>query len=185
MEINPSNSNETSGLNVPSGTNARQQEAPPTPGATATMSGSSLNDGFLQAMLKSALDTIPQLTEENYSIWKDKMSALLQLQGALTKLESTNLTVLDADTNAELILLIISKIDSVTHKNVVTADNWKSAKSLWEAIIYRFASSQAYNRAQIFNKFLYIKFKEDLVKSYVTDVKVSIKKLVDVVVSQP
>ncbi|KNZ51215.1 hypothetical protein VP01_4044g2 [Puccinia sorghi] len=41
------------------------------------------NDGFRQAMLKTALDTIPQLTEENYSIWKDKMTALLKLRGVL------------------------------------------------------------------------------------------------------
>ncbi|KAI9628266.1 hypothetical protein KEM48_011711, partial [Puccinia striiformis f. sp. tritici PST-130] len=41
------------------------------------MAGSSNNDGFRQAMLKTALETTPQLSEENYSIWKDKMTALL------------------------------------------------------------------------------------------------------------
>jgi hypothetical protein len=93
--------------------------------------------------------------------------------------------VLDVDTNAELILLIISKIDGVMHNNVVTADNRTSAKSLWKAITDRFASSQASDRAQIFNKFLSIKFKEDLVESFVMEVKVSIKKLVDVGIDLP
>ncbi|KNZ47886.1 hypothetical protein VP01_606g7 [Puccinia sorghi] len=32
------------------------------------------NVGFRQGMLKAALDTAPQLTEKNYSVWKDKVS---------------------------------------------------------------------------------------------------------------
>ncbi|PLW14681.1 hypothetical protein PCANC_18339 [Puccinia coronata f. sp. avenae] len=91
------------------------------------------NDRFRQAMLKSALNTIPQLTEENYSIWKDKMSALLKLWGVLTSLDANGLA-LTSEENAELNLLLILKIDSVTHHNVVTADNRNSAKLLWKAI---------------------------------------------------
>ncbi|KNZ53397.1 hypothetical protein VP01_3250g2 [Puccinia sorghi] len=121
------------------------------------------SDGFSQAMLKAGLDQISQLTEENYLIWKDKMSSLLK----------------------ELTFLLISKIDSVTHNNIVTADNQESAKSLWKAIKDRFASSQASNRARIFNEFLYIKFREDAVDAFITDIKVSIKKLVDVGIDLP
>jgi hypothetical protein len=68
---------------------------------------------------------------------------------------------------------------------VVTADNRDSAKLLWKAIKDRFASSQASNRARIFNEFLYISFKEDAVKGFITDIKVSIKKLVDVGINLP
>ncbi|KNZ64468.1 hypothetical protein VP01_10255g1 [Puccinia sorghi] len=53
------------------------------------------NDGFRQAMLKYALDTTPQLTEENYPVCKDKMTGLLEL----------------SDENAKLKLLFISKMD--------------------------------------------------------------------------
>jgi hypothetical protein len=60
---------------------------------------STQNDGFRQAMLKSALNTIPQLTEENYLIWKDKISALLKLRGVLTSLDANNVA-LTADENA-------------------------------------------------------------------------------------
>ncbi|KNZ61473.1 hypothetical protein VP01_1395g1 [Puccinia sorghi] len=35
---------------------------------------------FNQAMLKAALDMTPQLMEENYSVWKDKISGLLELR---------------------------------------------------------------------------------------------------------
>lgn len=61
-------------------------------------------------MLQAALDTTPQLTEENYSVWKDKMS-LLEFRGVLNTLESPT-SALSNDENAELKLLPISKMDS-------------------------------------------------------------------------
>ncbi|KNZ62461.1 hypothetical protein VP01_1267g2 [Puccinia sorghi] len=67
--------------------------------------------------------------------------------------------------DTKLTLLIISKMDSVTHNNV--------------------ESSQASNRARIFNDFLYLKFQEDAVESFVTDTKVAIKKLDDVGIDLP
>ncbi|KNZ60625.1 hypothetical protein VP01_1527g1 [Puccinia sorghi] len=143
------------------------------------MSSLSINNGSQQAVLKSGLDQIPQLTEENYSIWKDKMSALLKLQGVLEKFNAPKGVALDVDMDAELTFLLISKIDSVTHNNVVTADKRNSAKGLWKAIKDKFSSSQASNRARILNEFFYIKFKEESVETFITDVKVSIKKLVD------
>ncbi|KNZ58329.1 hypothetical protein VP01_1951g5 [Puccinia sorghi] len=135
-------------------------------------------DGFRQAMLKTTLETIPQLTEENYPIWKDKMEALLELRGLLTTLNS-DARALFADDNAELELLLISKMDSVTHNNVVTSDNRDSAKALWKSIKERFASSQSSNRARVFNNFLYLVFKEDNIEQFVTETKIAIKKLVD------
>ncbi|POV98137.1 hypothetical protein PSHT_14197 [Puccinia striiformis] len=151
------------------------------------MSGQNNNDGFQQAMLKTALETTPQLSEENYSIWKDKMTALLQLRGVLTTLndEQTDAAALADDVNAELILLFIAKIDSVTHNNVVTADNRNSARALWKAIKDRFASDESSNRARVFNKFLYVQFKEDALELFVTDIKVAIKKLVDIGIDLP
>ncbi|KNZ55158.1 hypothetical protein VP01_2751g1 [Puccinia sorghi] len=47
-----------------------------------------VNDGFHQAMLKTALEMTSQLTGENYAIWKDKMLVLLQLRGVLNRLNS-------------------------------------------------------------------------------------------------
>ncbi|KNZ49413.1 hypothetical protein VP01_5024g1, partial [Puccinia sorghi] len=171
----------TTGFNVE--TDAGSGSTPSTRNVATGMASTSTQDGFRQAMLKSALDTIPQLTEENYSIWKDKMSALLKLRGALINLE--NNLPFDADMEAELILLIISKMDSVTHNNVVTADNRDSPGKLWMAIKEKFASSQASNRARVFKEFLYTKFKEDEVEGFITDTKVSIKKLVDVGIDLP
>ncbi|KNZ62188.1 hypothetical protein VP01_1301g7 [Puccinia sorghi] len=142
------------------------------------------NDGFRQAMLKTALETIPQLNKENYSIWKDKMAALLKLRGVLTALNNLSTPLAEAD-NAELNMLLLSKMDSVTHQNVVTADNSESAQKIWASIKERFASSQSSNRARMFNDFLYVKFQEDAVETFVTDIKVAIKKLVDVGIELP
>ncbi|KNZ50330.1 hypothetical protein VP01_4489g2 [Puccinia sorghi] len=128
------------------------------------------NDGFRQAMLKTALETIPQLTEKNYSIWRDKITALLKLWETI---------------NAELVMLLLSKMDSVTHNSVVTAENRDLAQKLWLSIKESFASLQSSNRARIFNKFLYVKFHEDAVETFVTDIKVAIKKLVDVGINLP
>jgi hypothetical protein len=44
---------------------------------------------------------------------------------------------------------------------------------------------QASNQARIFNDFLYVKFQEDSVKAFVTDIKVAIKKLVDIGIDLP
>ncbi|KNZ61141.1 hypothetical protein VP01_14472g1, partial [Puccinia sorghi] len=136
------------------------------------------NNGFRQAMLKTALDTTPQLTDENYSVWKDKMSGLLDLRGVLGVLESPN-TPLTSDENVELKLLLISKMDSVTHNNTINTENRNSAKEIWNLIKERFASSQSSNCARIFNDFLYLNFREDAVESFITDVRVAIKKMID------
>ncbi|KNZ54706.1 hypothetical protein VP01_2878g3 [Puccinia sorghi] len=152
--------------------------------ATPQSQDTARNDGFRQAMLKAALDTTPQLTEENYSVWKDKMTGLLELRGVLNALESP-ITPLSIDENAELKLLLISKMDSVTHNNVINADNRNSAKEIWKSLKERFASSQSSNRARIFNDFLYLNFKEDAVDNFITEVRVAIKKMIDVGIDLP
>ncbi|KNZ46886.1 hypothetical protein VP01_6861g1, partial [Puccinia sorghi] len=119
--------------------------AQPAPLADQALIGA--GDSFRKAMLKTALETIPQLTEENYSIWRDKITAHLKLRGVLNTINDT--------------------------------------LKLWRSIKERFASSQSSNRARIFNEFLYVKFQEDAVETFVTDTKVAIKKLVDVGIDLP
>ncbi|KNZ62729.1 hypothetical protein VP01_1229g4 [Puccinia sorghi] len=148
--------------------------APAVPVATSTA-----GDGFQQAMLKTSLETIPQLTEENYSIWKDKMTALLKLGGVLKALKNLTTAVGESE-DVELVMLLLSKMESVTHNNVVTADNRDSAQKIWLSIKERFASSQSSNRARMFNDFLYVKFQEDSLQAFFTNIKVAIKKMVDI-----
>ncbi|KNZ47767.1 hypothetical protein VP01_6164g1 [Puccinia sorghi] len=64
-----------------------------------------MHNGFQKAMLKTAPETIPQLTKENYSIWKDKMTALLKLRGVFARLDQTAIPLGEAD-NAEITLIM-------------------------------------------------------------------------------
>ncbi|KNZ51011.1 hypothetical protein VP01_4133g2 [Puccinia sorghi] len=64
--------------------------------------------------------------------------------------------------NTELKMLLLDKMDSVTHDNVIMADN-----------------------SQMFNDFLYVIFQEDSVETFVTNIKVAIKKLVDIGIKPP
>ncbi|KAI9601972.1 hypothetical protein KEM48_001261 [Puccinia striiformis f. sp. tritici PST-130] len=136
----------------------------PSLGASTTpeMAGSSNNDGFRQAMLKTALETTPQLLEENYSVRKDKMTALLETQASFH--------LKNRQCNSQQYRL---------------GRNWGSAKALWKAIKDRFASNESSNRARVFNDFLYAKFKEDHFEVFVTDIKVAINKLVNVGIELP
>ncbi|KNZ52155.1 hypothetical protein VP01_3670g3, partial [Puccinia sorghi] len=70
------------------------------------------NDGFLQSIPKTELETILQLTEENYSIWKDKMTSLLKPH-SLKSLNDQTIPLGDSN-NAELTMLLIAKMDHVT-----------------------------------------------------------------------
>ncbi|KNZ61862.1 hypothetical protein VP01_13494g2 [Puccinia sorghi] len=69
------------------------------------------------------------------------MSGLLELRGVLDALESP-VTALTTDENAELKLLLISKMDSVMHNNVINADNRKSVKEIWKSISCIFPSKK-------------------------------------------
>ncbi|KNZ51250.1 hypothetical protein VP01_4025g1 [Puccinia sorghi] len=100
-----------------------------------------LNDGFRQAMLKTALEMILLLTEENYSIWKDKMTALLKLRGVLARLNNVAIPLGESD-NAELTLLIISKMDSITHQNVTDLPLLKPQTERGSLMISSTSSSQ-------------------------------------------
>lgn len=93
------------------------------------MEGSS-NNGFRQIILKAALEAVPILTDENYSIWKDKMTILLELKGVKEALEDNTKNVGSTD-DMEICVILLSQIDSITHNNVVNPSNISSAKLLW------------------------------------------------------
>ena len=79
-------------------------------------------DYFQQVALKAAVDAIPQLTEENYSIWRDKVLLLLDLKQVKEAIVNSE-GPLSAKDNREVRAILISKLDSVTHCNVVTSHN--------------------------------------------------------------
>lgn len=141
-------------------------------------------DPLRQAMLKTALETIPMLGENNYGIWKDKMDAILNVRGCSKAINGEN-TQLEPNVNDDLKLLLISKLDSSTHNNVVTPISKNSAKLFWKAIIEKYASTQASNWARVFNDFLYQRFNEDQIDDFTTKAKVCLKKMSEVGILLP
>ncbi|KNZ45777.1 hypothetical protein VP01_780g3 [Puccinia sorghi] len=110
---------------------------------------------ILTSNVENSIRNYTPLTEENHSIW---MTALLKLWGVLKALENPTIPLGESD-NTEL--------------------------KIWLLIKEKFASSQSSNWAQMFNDFLYVTFQEDLIESLITEIKVAIKKLVDVGIEMP
>lgn len=113
------------------------------------------------------------------------MTALLKLWGVLKALENPTITLGEPDNTELVCMLLLSKMDSMKHNNVVMTNNQDLAQKIWLSIKEKFASSQSSNWAQMFNDFLYFKFQEDLIESFITEIKVAIKKLVDVGIEMP
>ncbi|KNZ48255.1 hypothetical protein VP01_5794g2 [Puccinia sorghi] len=61
------------------------------------------------------------------------MTALLKLREVLAALNNTEAPLGESE-NADLTMLLLSKMDSVTHQNVVTADNSEYDQELWSSI---------------------------------------------------
>lgn len=112
------------------------------------------------------------------------MTVLLKLWGVLATFNNPAAALGDSN-NTELKMLLLDKMDSVTHDNVIMADNCELAQKIWIYIKEKFSSSQASNWAQMFNDFLYVIFQEDSVETFVTNIKVAIKKLVDIGIKPP
>lgn len=96
------------------------------------------NDYFYQVALKASVDAIPPLNNNNYSIWRDKMMMLFDLKDikdAITR----NSGQLPTKQDREIRAIILSKLNSTTHANVVNAANITLSKLLWAKITQRFA----------------------------------------------
>ena len=91
------------------------------------------NDYFHQVALKASVDAIPPLNEDNYSIWRDKMLMLFDLK-EIKDVITRNSGQLTIKQDREIRAIILSKLESVTHANVVNSANISSSKLLWAEI---------------------------------------------------
>ncbi|KNZ48372.1 uncharacterized protein VP01_5714g1, partial [Puccinia sorghi] len=82
-------------------------------------------------ILKTAIEAIPLLNVDNYSLWKD------QEKGTLT-----------CSQDVQLRTILTSKLDSSIHTNVIDHTHEKDARAIWKSISNYFASSQSSNRAR-------------------------------------
>ncbi|KNZ54403.1 hypothetical protein VP01_2957g1 [Puccinia sorghi] len=151
--------------------------------ATAAQTASEM-DKINTTILKTAIEAIPLLTNDNYTLWKNRVENVLDLQDLRTALTSST-GVLSSTEDIQLRTIITSKLESSIHANVITHDNEKSAKKIWKSISEYFASSQASNRARVFNAVLHVQFNPNDVQDFITQVKTSISRLHEVGIDLP
>lgn len=106
--------------------------------------GAQSNDPLLQTILKTAIKSIPMLTQENFSLWRNQVENMLDIQGTRSALCSED-ALLSMKEKIYIRSTLTSKLDPSVHANVITFENEKDAKLIWKAIIKHFASSESSN----------------------------------------
>ncbi|KNZ55496.1 hypothetical protein VP01_2661g4 [Puccinia sorghi] len=85
-------------------------------------------------ILKTTIEAIPTLTEENFASWRTRITALFKLGGVKQPMLDGE-PALDDDDNTILCAIILSKLSTNTQSNVVNSGNKDNAQLLWKAII--------------------------------------------------
>ncbi|KNZ48432.1 hypothetical protein VP01_567g11 [Puccinia sorghi] len=129
--------------------------------------------------LKLAINAVPTLTQDNYSIWHTRIlkyfdilkikDYFLEEKGALSNDQARNVRT-----------ILTAKIDAVVHANVINHLNKDNVLLIWKAIINYFASQHAANCARVWNHFSYLSFNQADISGFITNVKSVIEKLHEV-----
>jgi transposase InsO family protein len=135
-------------------------------------------------ILKTALEAIPKLTSDNYTIWRNLVDNMLDVQGLRDALTSSTGTLTDSQ-DVHLRTIITSKLDSSIHPNVITHENEKNARKIWKSITEYFASTQPANRARVFNELLDLSFNSSDVQSFITSVRTVNSRLFEIGIDIP
>ncbi|KAI9616412.1 hypothetical protein H4Q26_010804 [Puccinia striiformis f. sp. tritici PST-130] len=101
-------------------------------------------DAVNPTVLKTTIEAIPVLTEDNFSTWKTRITALFKLGGLKDQIINGEPALNDTD-NTILCAIIIAKLSTTTHKNVVNSTNEEDAQLLWRNILRRFISNEPSN----------------------------------------
>ncbi|KNZ61475.1 uncharacterized protein VP01_1395g3 [Puccinia sorghi] len=116
-------------------------------------------DKINTTILKTAIEAIPLLTQDNYTLWKNRVKNMLDLQDLLEPL--------------------------VSSIGVLSTTKDKSSKKIWKSISEYFASSQASNQARVFNAILHIYFNPNNMQESIPQVKTAISRLHKVGINLP
>jgi hypothetical protein len=135
-------------------------------------------------ILKTEIEAIPLLTTDNYTLWKNRIDNMLDLQGLRDSL-TTEEGKLSSNDDVQLRTIITSKLDSSVHSNVITHENQKSARLIWKSISAFFASTQPANRARVFNELLDLNFNVNDVQSFITTVRTINTQLFEIGIELP
>ncbi|KAI7938627.1 hypothetical protein MJO28_014207 [Puccinia striiformis f. sp. tritici] len=127
-------------------------------------------DAVNPTVLKTTIEAIPVLTEDNFSTWKTRITALFKLGGLKDQIINGEPALNDTD-NTILCAIIIAKLSTTTHKNVVNSTNEEDAQLLWRNILRRFISNEPSNRARVYFSFASIVFDPSDIKKFITEVR--------------
>ncbi|KNZ62317.1 hypothetical protein VP01_1286g3 [Puccinia sorghi] len=125
--------------------------------------------------LKLAIDAVPVLTPENFSIWRTRILNYFDI----LRIKDYFLETISEDDARNVRTILTAKIDADVHENVITHINKDDALLIWKAIINFFASQHAANRARVWNHFSYLSFNPLDVTGFITSAKSAIEKLHD------
>ncbi|KAA1102683.1 hypothetical protein PGTUg99_030930 [Puccinia graminis f. sp. tritici] len=131
-----------------------------------SQSKESVMEKINSTILKTALEAIPKLTADNYTLWKNLIDNMLDIQNLRESLTSENGTLTESQ-DVQLRTIITSKIDSSIHPNVITHENEKKAREIWKSITDYFASTQPANRARVFNELLDLSFNHSNIQAFI------------------
>ncbi|KNZ50943.1 hypothetical protein VP01_4165g5 [Puccinia sorghi] len=111
-------------------------------------------DKVNSTVLKTLIEGIPLLTNDNYSLWRICVVNLLDLVGLKEHIVGDSKEELPSEENKLLKSIIVAKLDSLVQTNIINSDNTNSAKLIWKSITAFFASTQSSNKARVFKSFL-------------------------------
>lgn len=140
-------------------------------------------DSINQKILKTSLEAIPQLTKDNFSIWRTQIHLLFNLA------KIKDLMLLNRDLPPEdsstLTTIIISKLSPAVHSNIITSKNEENSQAIWKALLKHFILSKPANQARFFKSFTSINFGKSNIQLFITKIKSGITQLQEIGIQLP
>ncbi|KNZ64129.1 hypothetical protein VP01_1063g2 [Puccinia sorghi] len=126
-------------------------------------------------LYKTAIKSIPLLTQENYSMWHSRVINLLDLPKIKDAVVNQKTTLSSSE---ELILqtVLAAKLVATIHSNFVNHSNRENGIKIWNTI-NDFASTQSANQARVWNNLSLLSYNDTDVDGFITKVRASIEKM--------
>ena len=90
-------------------------------------------DAINPTILKKTIEALPVLTKENFSTWRTRITALFKPSGLKDQILDFQPALAKND-NTILCAIILAKLSTTTHNNVVNSANEDNAIELWKSI---------------------------------------------------
>ncbi|KNZ56357.1 hypothetical protein VP01_2422g1 [Puccinia sorghi] len=145
-----------------------------------TTTYSNAMDKVNSTVLKTSIEGIPLLTNDNYSLWRVRVVNLLDLVGLKEHIVGDSKVELPSEDNKLLKSILVAKLDSSVQTNIINSENADSAKAIWKSITAFFASTQSSNKARVFKSFLRAQYTPSDIPGFITSMKSFQARLLEV-----